>query len=242
VLLEHSSRTIAAAIAADMTGESEAETGALALLERTPDPGAVTPLAPDEHTPWGAAKVDAASLKPSGIAVVARTALVDVGSLVASWKTREHPFEGGSDHTVFLDRGIPAVLFWHFTDFAYHTSLDRLDHLDPEEMHRTGTVIAITALALADAKPIDLDRYLATLKLESDLRLAACDEKGDTELAGEWREWVKGARLWLRTLCLGEPTAPAPATPSTPPGATPSATPSTKPSTTSAERPQDNAP
>jgi hypothetical protein len=216
VLLDHTTRTIVAGIAADMTGESETKTGAVALLERMPDPGAITPLAPDEHTPWGAAQVDAASLKPSGIAVVARTALVDVGSLVASWKTREHPFEGGSDHTVFIDKGIPAVLFWHFTDFAYHTSLDRLDHLDPEEMHRSGTVITITALAIADAKPVDLDRYLATLKLESDLRLAACEEKGDTELAGEWREWTKGARLWLRALCLGEPAASPPASPATP--------------------------
>jgi hypothetical protein len=232
VLLEHSSRAIVSAIAADMTGESEAATGAIALLERPPDPGAITPLAPDEHTPWGAAHVDAASLRPSGISVVARTALVDVGSLVASWKTREHPFEGGSDHTVFLDRGIPAVLFWHFTDFAYHTSLDRLDHLDPEEMHRTGTVIAITALALADAKPIDLDRYLATLKLESDLRIAACEEKGDAELAAQWREWVKGARLWLRALCLGEPATaptPSPATPPAPGASSAPATPNDRP-------------
>jgi len=66
-------------------------------------------------------------------------------------------FEGGSDHVVFIEKGIPAVLFWHFTDFAYHTSLDRLDHLDLEEMHRTGAAILCTALALADAQqPISI--------------------------------------------------------------------------------------
>jgi len=89
---------VGAAIAADMTGESESATGAIALLERPPDPGAITLLDPDEHTPWGAARVDERSLKPSGLALVARSALVDVGQLVSGWKTREHPFEGGSDH------------------------------------------------------------------------------------------------------------------------------------------------
>jgi hypothetical protein len=200
-----------AAIAPDMTGESESETGAIALLERPPDPGAITLLEPDEHTPWGAAPVDERTLKPSGLALVARSALIDVGQLVSGWKTREHPFEGGSDHVVFLEKGIPAVLFWHFTDFAYHTSLDRLDHVDPEEMHKTGAAILCTALALADAKPGDLERYLQSLKDEMDLRLAACEEKGDVQLAEQWRQWFKGARLWLRAVCLGKPAPASPA-------------------------------
>jgi len=46
VLLEKSSREFVAAIAADMTGESESATGAIALLERPPDPGAITLLDP----------------------------------------------------------------------------------------------------------------------------------------------------------------------------------------------------
>jgi hypothetical protein len=210
VLLEKSSREFVAAIAADMTGESESKTGAVALLERAPDPGAITALDPDEHTAWGAGTVDAKNLKPSGLAIVARSALIDLGGLVPGWKTREHPFEGGSDHVVFIEKGIPAVLFWHFTDFAYHTSLDRIDHVDAEEMHRTGAAILCTALALADAKPNDLDRYLQSLRAEADLRLGACQQKGDEALAGQWREWFKGARLWLRELCLGAPSAKPP--------------------------------
>jgi hypothetical protein len=213
VLLEKTSREIVAAIAADMTGESDSRTGAIALLERPPDPGAVVVLPPDEHTAWGAGKVDEKSLKPSGLAIIARSALIDVGDLVPGWKTREHPFEGGSDHVVFIDKGIPAVLFWHFTDFAYHTSLDRIDHLDAEEMHRTGAAIACTALAVADARPGDLDRYLRSLRTESDLRLGASQEKGDEKLADSWREWFKGARLWLRELCLGKPPPTPPASP-----------------------------
>jgi Zn-dependent M28 family amino/carboxypeptidase len=210
-LIERTSREIVAAIAADMTGESERETGAIALLERPPDPGAIRALDPDEHTPWGSASVDASQLKPSALALVARSALIDVGELVAGWKTREHPFEGGSDHAVFIEHGIPAVLFWHFTDFAYHTSLDRLAHVDADEMHRTGAAILCTAMAIADAKPSDLDRYLRSLRDESDVRLAACDHAEDAALAESWREWFKGARFWLRRVCLGKP--PANATP-----------------------------
>jgi hypothetical protein len=163
------------------------------------------------HTAWGSSPVEANALVPDGLSVIARCALIDVGDLATHWSTREHPYEGGSDHSVFRERGIPAVLFWHFPDFAYHTSLDRMDHVDAEEMHRTGAAILCAALALADAKPSDLDRYLQSLRIESEQRLAACQQRGDELLAAWWRDWFKGARLWLRELCLGKPAAKSPA-------------------------------
>jgi hypothetical protein len=94
------------------------------------------------------------------------------------------------------------VLFWHFPDFAYHTSLDRLENVDAEEMHRTGSAMLATALGLADPKPVDLDRYLKSLRIEGDVRAQACEDAGDTETAAAWRDWTRGARLWLRELCL----------------------------------------
>jgi aminopeptidase YwaD len=205
VWLAKSGRTAIAAVAADMTGESKEKTGAVALLERMPDPGAVEALPPDQHTPWGAEPVAAGSLAPDGLAIVARCAMIDVGALAKNWITREHPYEGGSDHAVFLGRGVPAVLFWHFTDFAYHTSLDRLEHVDAEEMHRTGSAILATALALADARPTDLQRYLESLKIEQDLRLSACATAGRSDAGEQWKNWFKGARLRLADLCLGRP-------------------------------------
>jgi hypothetical protein len=186
-----------------MTGQSRERTGAIALLERAPDPGAVKPLAPDKHTPWGEKPVEAASLVPHGLSVVARCAMVDVDAAVGGWRTGEHPWEGGSDHDVFIERGIPAVLFWHFTDFAYHTSLDRLENVDPEEMRRTGVAILATALAMADPEPADLERYLVCIDAERELRLAACEEAGEEELGVLWQEWCTGARMWLRAHCLG---------------------------------------
>jgi hypothetical protein len=198
-----------AGLSSDMTGESAA-TGAIALLERMPDPGAVEPLAPDEHTLWGKAEIDATALAPNGLAVIARSALLDVAAEAGGWKTAEHPYEGGSDHDVFIARDIPAALFWHFTDFTYHTSMDRTEFVDPHEMRRTGTALMTTALALADPRPGDLERYLATLNLELNMRVAAAESAKQGALTKLWKDWCHGARQWLRAECLRIPAAELP--------------------------------
>jgi hypothetical protein len=201
--LEHTSLTPVAGISSDMTGQSK-ETGAIALLERMPDPGALYTLPPDAHTPWGAGEVDSENLKPAGLAVIARCAMIDVGLIEGgNWDCADHPWEGGSDHDIFNDAGVPAVLFWHFTDFTYHTSLDRMGFLDPTEMRRTGVAILATALAVADPEPADLDRYLKSLAIEEEVRVAAAEEVEDEKLVALWRLWCRGARNWLRKECLG---------------------------------------
>jgi hypothetical protein len=190
-----------AGIAAEMIGESR-DTGAIALLERPPDPGAIVPLPPDQHTPYGPGEVDPEALEPDGLAVVARCAMVDVGVYAGPWESAEHPWEGGSDHDIFFERGIPGVLFWHFTDFTFHTSLDRLDFVDPDELRRSAVAILATALAVADPRPSDLDRYLKTLSIEEAVRQSAAENADQEELAAQWREWCVGMREWLRNLCL----------------------------------------
>jgi hypothetical protein len=192
-----------AGISSDMTGQSK-ETGAIALLERNYDPGAIRWLKPDWHTPWGAGAVNPEEIAPNGLAVIARCALADVSLLDGGeWKTGEHPWEGGSDHDIFIRRGVPAVLFWHFIDFAYHTSLDRLHFVDPEEMRRTGVALLATALGIASAAPGDLDRYVRTLERERLLRTDEARKVNDPELVLLWEEWCAGTREWLRNLCLG---------------------------------------
>ncbi len=200
--LDCGKRRTVAGFSSDMTGQSK-ETGAIALLERMPDPGALVPLFPDEHTPWGAGEVDKETLAPNGLAIIARCALVDVGLQDGGWSSADHPWEGGSDHDVFIQRGIPAALFWHFTDFTYHTSLDRLEFVDPDEMRRTGVALLASALAVADPRPTDLDRYLRSLNLEERVRVEAAEQAGVEGLGEDWRAWCFGAREWLRNLCLG---------------------------------------
>ena len=73
------------------------------------------------------------------------------------------------------------------------------------EMRRTGTALMATALALADPRPADLDRYLRTLNAEQDVRVLAALEAEDPELEEAWRDWCIGARRWLRIECLRIP-------------------------------------
>jgi aminopeptidase YwaD len=210
VWLDHTTLTPVAGLSSDMTGESFERTGAIALLERMPDPGAVETLLPDFHTPWGKTEVDPSKFLPNGLALIGRCSLLDVAHIDANgaapaWRTADHPYEGGSDHDIFIGRTLPAALFWHFTDFAYHTSLDRLEHVDESEMRRTGVALLATALALADPQPADLDRYLRSLNAEENVRVAAAQAAGDEQLAESWRRWCDGARQWLRVECLRIP-------------------------------------
>ena len=145
-------------------------------------------------------------LLPNGLAVVMRCALVDVGIAVGGWTTSEHPWEGGSDHDVFLGRGIPGVLLWHFTDFTYHTSLDRLDRVDTEELRRTAVALVGGAAAVADARTSDLKRYIESALRERFERQGAISEFEVDEVYGElWGDWSSGTRRWLADLCNGLP-------------------------------------
>ena len=210
VHLETTTRRVVAAIAADMLGESRERTGAIALLERAPDPGAVKPLPPDAHTAWGGAPVDESRLAGSGLAVVVRQAFHAVAAKEAGWRFGEHPFEGGSDHVVFLRRGVPSALVWHFPDWTYHTSLDRLEMVDAEELRRSATTVLVAALTVADARPRDLDGLLRALRAETQLRVARAAEAGDEPLAALWRAHEDAAREELRRWCLGMDTPSAP--------------------------------
>jgi len=197
IWLDATERTVIAGISADMLGQSRDATGARCLLERSPDPGALDTLPPDEHTPWGAGPVKEEDLVPNGLSLVARSALVDVARHVGGWHTSENPWEGGSDHDVFLREGVPGILMWHFTDFTYHTGLDRLDRLDSEELRRTSSAVLATALCLADLRGGDLERLRASNVLERDLRVAAALEAERPDVAKRWREWCRGVEVWL---------------------------------------------
>jgi aminopeptidase YwaD len=191
-----------AGISADMLGQSYAETGAICLLERSPDPGALDTLAPDQHTPWGAGRTSEERLIPNGLALIARTAQHDIARHVGGWRFSENPWEGGSDHDIFLGKGVPGVLLWHFTDFTYHTGLDRLSRLDPEELRRTACTVLASAMAIADLRRGDLARYLASDELELVVRTRAAEAAARPDVARRWRDWSTGVRAWFEASCV----------------------------------------
>lgn len=141
---------IQAVFVLDMVGEKTEVTGGSFRLERMPDPSAIWLRPPDEHTPWGAGAVDRAQIHGHYLndyyLSVCRQRAEDTG-----WEVRTNPWEGGSDHDVFLKEGVPAVLSWHFPDYFYHTSLDDLDKVDPLEMKHVGVAAATATLTLASA-------------------------------------------------------------------------------------------
>lgn len=137
-----------AAFVLDMVGGDPAKTGGQFRVERMPDPGTVWLRAPDRHSGWGEGSWDKSKLFGSFLNDYF-LAIVDSRAKTTGWKTTENVWEGGSDHDPFLWKGIPAVLSWHFPDYAYHTSMDGLENIDPREMANAGTSIATAAYQLA---------------------------------------------------------------------------------------------
>jgi len=79
------------------------------------------------------------------------------GSL-SQFNYRITPYEGGSDHMMFIDRKIPGVMFSH-SDYTHHTSEDTPDKVDPVELERceiisTGAMLYLASLT--DDQAIDL--------------------------------------------------------------------------------------
>ncbi|RMD86494.1 MAG: DUF4910 domain-containing protein [Calditrichaeota bacterium] len=66
------------------------------------------------------------------------------GSLSA-FNYRITPYSGGSDHMMFIDRKIPAMMFSHSPDYTHHTSEDTPDKVDPVELERC-EIIATSAM------------------------------------------------------------------------------------------------
>jgi aminopeptidase YwaD len=57
----------------------------------------------------------------------------------------------GSDHSVFLAAAIPAMQFNYWPDNFYHSSEDRIIHVDPTELKRVGFMAAAAFYYLANA-------------------------------------------------------------------------------------------
>jgi hypothetical protein len=105
------------------------------------------------------------------------------GSL-SDFSYRVTPYSGGSDHMMFIDRKIPAVMFSH-TDYTHHTSEDTPDKVDPVELERCeiislGTMWYFANLTTPQAAEL---AYLVERRVSGELADAArISERG----AHEW--------------------------------------------------------
>jgi aminopeptidase YwaD len=161
----------------DMTGEDASKTGGTFLIEEMPDPSAIWTRGDDHHTEWGGRTLTKAQLVPNYYNDYLLARCLDQAASTG-WTVRTNPFEGGSDHTPFLEFKKPGALFWHFTDVFYHTDGDRLDKVSKSELSNVGTAALVSVLTLtsadgptARALVAEVERA-AVARLDTELRLS----------------------------------------------------------------------
>ncbi len=171
----------------DMVGEDVSKTGGSFLIEKMPDPSAIWTRGKEKHSEWGGSVLKESQMFPHYFNdLLLNRCLQQAKS--NGWVVNTNPFEGGSDHTPFLDAKIPGLLMWHFTDVYYHTDGDRLEMTSSEEMKNVGVSALATACILASGDEI------ATITLVDEIQKNALDRLNIETVLG--KEAVgKGAKL-----------------------------------------------
>ncbi|TXH26228.1 MAG: M28 family peptidase [Cyclobacteriaceae bacterium] len=152
----------------DMVGEDVSKTGGSFLIEKMPDPSAIWTRGKEKHSEWGGSVLKESQMVPHYFNDFLLNRCLQQAK-VMGWVVNTNPFEGGSDHTPFLEAKIPGLLMWHFTDVFYHTDGDRLDMTSAEEMKNVGVSALATAYVLASADEA------VTLSLIGEIRKNAID-------------------------------------------------------------------
>lgn len=142
----------------DMVGEDTKKTGGTFLIEKMPDPSAVWTRGDEKHTEWGGRPLPESAIVPHYFNDFMLSRCLDQAA-TNGWVVKTNPFEGGSDHTPFLNAKIPGLLLWHFTDVFYHTDADRIDKVSAWEMKNVG-VSALAAAYTLTANNEKLVQYL----------------------------------------------------------------------------------
>jgi hypothetical protein len=134
----------------DMVGEDVSKTGGTFLIEKMPDPSAIWTRGKEKHSEWGGSVLKESQMFPHYFNDLLLNRCYQQAKS-NGWNVQSNPFEGGSDHTPFLQAKIPGLLMWHFTDVFYHTDGDRIEMVSGEEMKNVGVSALATAFVLCSA-------------------------------------------------------------------------------------------
>jgi aminopeptidase YwaD len=198
----------------DMTGEDTKKTGGTFLIEKMPDPSAIWTRGDDHHTEWGGSPVTKDQLVPHYYNDYLLARCLDQAASTG-WVVRTNPFEGGSDHTPFLQYKKPGALFWHFTDVYYHTDGDRLDKVSVSELTNVGEAALAAVLTLASADGATARALvgeiegaaLARLDTEAKLSRAALtsgsDRAKEEEILRTWTDYYVAALHTMTDIEVG---------------------------------------
>ncbi|MBC3875480.1 M28 family peptidase [Undibacterium flavidum] len=188
----------------DMVGEDTAKTGGSFLIEKMPDPSAIWTRGNDKHTEWGGSVLKESDMVPNYFTDFLINRCRQQGK-DNGWVINANPYEGGSDHTPFLNAKIPGLLMWHFTDVFYHTDADRLDMVSKTSMQNVGISALAAAFTLSSAdeqSSIYLVQELldnATSRLETEFSLskkaiaAGAKAKDEQHIIEVWADWYQKA-------------------------------------------------
>jgi aminopeptidase YwaD len=166
----------------DMVGEDTQKTGGTFLLEKMPDPSAIWTRGTDKHSEWGAGNVTEKDLFPHYYNDFIFDICKAQGKF-ANWTVNYNPFEGGSDHTPFLQNKIPGLLMWHFTDVFYHTDNDRIDKVSAATMKNVGISALTAAYTLVTANESTASATVAQVKADALARLKTEFDLGKKAIA-----------------------------------------------------------
>lgn len=156
----------------DMVGQDTEKTGGTFLIEKMPDPSAIWTRGDDKHSEWGGSPLEEKDMKPHFFNdfLIARS-LDQSRAVNGRWVVKTNPFEGGSDHTAYLNNGKPGVLFWHFTDQFYHTDGDRIDKVSSGTLQNVGIASLVSGMTLASADGATARAIVAELQRAAIARL-----------------------------------------------------------------------
>lgn len=157
-------------ISLDMVGENTDLTGGTFLIEKMPDPSAIWTRGEDKHSEWGGAPMTVEQMKPHYLNDFI-TSVFEAQGAAADWVVKTNPFEGGSDHTPFLQADIPGLLLWHFTDQFYHTDNDRLDKVSQKAMQNVGTAALVSAYTLLNTDKKTVNQMMSLIAAKAHIRL-----------------------------------------------------------------------
>jgi aminopeptidase YwaD len=188
----------------DMVGEDVSKTGGTFLIEKMPDPTAIWTRGDEKHSEWGGSPLTEKDLFPHYFNDFFLSRCLEQATS-NGWVVKTNPFEGGSDHTPFLEAKIPGLLMWHFTDVYYHTDGDRLECVSATEMKNVGVsalagAYLLTAadekitLALIDeAKTNALKRLAVEGQLSVDAVKKGIASKDEQHILETWHDFYKKA-------------------------------------------------
>jgi hypothetical protein len=188
----------------DMVGEDVSKTGGSFLIEKMPDPSAIWTRGKEKHTEWGGEVLKESQLFPHYFNDLLLNRCLQQ-SQENGWVVNTNPFEGGSDHTPFLDANIPGLLMWHFTDVFYHTDGDRISMVSAAEMRNVGISALATAFTLSCANEnttlflIEEIKKNAIKRLETEFALSqeairnGAAIKNEQHILAVWSSWYETA-------------------------------------------------